>query len=213
MADGRQPLRLLALGDSLTAGYYYFGSAYHPYAKHLSKLFESVRVPVVINQKGVSGERAVPVMVQRLVTLLGSNDSFYDWILILAGTNDLGSRLSAADIFEQGLKSMYEMVLHRTSANTKLVVMTILRINFYPQGHKIDKKREALNEMIRDYAMNHGVSGRVFLVDLDKVIQYHSMKDTGERDVIWDDGVHLTPAGYDQMAAEIFKVMKRNLPS
>ena len=134
MADRRQPLRLLAFGDSLTAGYYYFGSAYHPYAKHLSKLFESVRVPVVIDEKGVSGERAVPVMVQRLVALLGSNDSFYDWILILGGTNDLGSRLSVADIFEQGLKSMYEMVLHRTSTNTKLVVMTILQINFYPQG-------------------------------------------------------------------------------
>lgn len=213
MAEGRQPLRLLALGDSLTAGYCHFGLAYHPYAKHLSELFESVQIPVVIDEKGVCGERAAPTMVERLETLLESNDSFYDWILILGGTNDIASHVSAANIFEQGLKLMYDMVLHRTSAKTKLVVMTVLQISSYPQGHRIDKEREVLNEMIRNYVTNHNAQERVYLVDLDKAIQYHSMKDTNERDVIWDDGVHLTPAGYDQMAVEIFEVMKKNLPS
>lgn len=213
MTEGRQPLRLLAVGDSLTAGYYHFGSGYHPYAEHLSELFESAQVPVIIDEKGVSGERAASTMVRRLETLLESKESFYDWILILGGTNDIGYHVSAANIFEQGLKSMYEMVLNRTSSNTKLVTMTILQIGSYPQGHNIDKKREVFNEMIRDYVRNHNAQERVYLVDLDKAIQYHSMKDTNERDLIWDDGVHLTPAGYDQMAVEIFEVIRKNLSS
>lgn len=62
MTAERQPLRLLTFGASLTAGYYQFGLAYHPYAKHLSELFASVQIPTVIDQKDVSGERVVSNM-------------------------------------------------------------------------------------------------------------------------------------------------------
>jgi lysophospholipase L1-like esterase len=46
----QQPLRILALGDSLTEGYYDHGRAYHPYATHLSDLFSSAKIPVKIDQ-------------------------------------------------------------------------------------------------------------------------------------------------------------------
>ncbi|CAF1083475.1 unnamed protein product [Rotaria sordida] len=209
--SGQQPLRFLALGASLTAGYYQSGLAYHSYAKHLSELFASVQIPVIIDVKGISGERVVPMMIQRLETLLERNAVSYDWILILGDTNDLASGRSATKIFEQGLKAMYEMVLHRTPVTTKLPVMTLMEVGCYPSTHKNDKKRRALKQMIRDYVTNHSIPERVCLVDLDKAIQYHSISNIEERNLIWDDDIHLTPAGCDQMATIIFEAVKKKL--
>ncbi|CAF1485624.1 unnamed protein product, partial [Adineta steineri] len=52
-------------------------------------------------EQGISGERVVPTMVNRMGRLLQSNLS-YDWIIILGGTNDLLSGLSAEKIFKEG---------------------------------------------------------------------------------------------------------------
>lgn len=103
------------------------------------------------------------------------------------------------------------MILHRTPINAKLLVMTLFQIGSYAPSHKIDKKRVALNDMIRNYVIHHDTPERVCLGDLDKVFQYHSVSDINERDLIWNDEVHLTPTGYDQMATVIFEAMKGKL--
>jgi lysophospholipase L1-like esterase len=206
----QKPLRILALGDSLTEGYYDYGRRYHPYATHLTHLFESANIPVKIDQLGRSGERVVPNMVNRLRYLLKQNAS-YDWIIILGGTNDLGGEVSADKIFGEGLKPMYEMCLNQTQAKINLAAMTVIENGYDSPTNDSDKDRQTLNRMIRDYIAKINDQDRVCLVDLDKGIPYHSKSDDNERKRIWDDDVHLTPAGYDRMATLVFDAIKSKL--
>ncbi|CAF1195184.1 unnamed protein product [Adineta ricciae] len=207
----RTPISILAIGDSLTEGYYKYGRAFHPYAKHLTELFDHANIPVNIQQKGVSGERVVPTMINRLRRLL-SNGTSYDWIIILGGTNDLADSSKNADIiFQQGLQPMYELCLNHAQKKTKLVAMTVIENTYYSPQRAEDKDRQNLNNMIRNYVANSGEKDRIILVDLDKGIPYHSVTSEKEREEIYDDVVHLTPVGYDRMATLIFDAIKDKL--
>ena len=209
-ARRQKPLYILALGDSLTEGDYNHGQSHHPYAIHLKYLFESVNISVRINEQGVGGERVVPSMVQRLRSLL-SKDAVYDWIIILGGTNDLGQGMSAEEIFQQGLKPMYEICLNYTQSKTKLIVMTVIENANNLLTEAKDKNRQSLNKMIRDYVANAEDKKRICLVDLDIGIPYYALKSTRERQRIWSDAIHLTPFGYDRMATLIFQAIKNRL--
>lgn len=210
MAEKQQPLRILALGDSLTAGYYNHGWGHRPYATHLKDLFESANISVDIDQRGVSGERVVPNMVDRLRNFL-KNEPLYDWIIILGGTNDLADEVLGDKIFKQGLEPMYELCLNHAPTKTKLVAMTVIENSYDIPTNNDDKDRQVLNSMIRDYVAQTNDQERICLVDLDKGIPYHSASNDEERKQIWDDGVHLTPAGYDRMAVLIFDAIKNKL--
>ncbi|CAF0785717.1 unnamed protein product [Adineta steineri] len=200
------PLSILAIGDSLTAGYYNGGWGHHPYAIHLADLLESAHIPVKIDQRGVSGERVVPTMVNRLHSFLEKGTS-YDWIIILGGTNDLAGSVLAENIFTKGLEPMYAMCLNQSQTKTKLAVMTVIENGYDSPSHEDDKERQILNDMIRNYVTNTDKPDRVYLVDLDKGILFHSMNND-ERLQIWDDCVHLTSSGYDllQRAAVVPQV-------
>jgi len=206
----QQSLRILALGDSLTAGYYNYGRSYHPYATHLTYLFESAKISVTIDEQGVSGERVVPTMVDRLRSLL-KKDTSYDWIVILGGTNDLGSGLSAQRIFKEGLEPMYDLCLNHGQRKIKLAAMTVIENTYYSPKDNEDKDRQALNTMIRDYVAKIKDQDRVCLVDLDKGISYHSASNNEERKLLWNDTIHLTPAGYDRIATSVFDAIKSKL--
>jgi lysophospholipase L1-like esterase len=205
----QSPLRFLAFGDSLTAGYANSGFINHPYSINLTNLFSSSNIPVIIDQQGISGDRVVPSMVKRLENLL--KKSTYDWIIILGGTNDLGWGKSADQIFNEGLKLMYDMVLQRTNNKTKLVAMTVIERGFYSPQDVHDQQRQNLNKMISNYVENFPDQTRICLVDLDKLIPFHSIQDINQRNSIWDDMIHLTPAGYDQMAYFIFQEIYKKL--
>ncbi|CAF4350183.1 unnamed protein product, partial [Adineta steineri] len=144
--------------------------------------------------RGVSGERVVPTMVDRLHS----------------GTNDLADSVLAENIFKNGLEPMYAMCLNQPQMKTKLVVMTVIENAYDSPSHHDDKERQILNDMIRNYVTNTDKPDRVFLVDLDKSIPFHSMNND-ERLQIWDDCVHLTSAGYDRMATLVFNVIKNKL--
>lgn len=207
MSVKREPtIRILALGDSLTAGYYDDGRAYHPYAVHLAELFSSVKIPTIINERGISGEQVVPSMLQRLDDVLKEGLA-YKWIVILGGTNDLNEGSSAKKIFREGLASMYEMCLNYSHSQVKLVVMTVLENSYDLPGHDDDHERQRLNEMIRDYASESATKNRIYLVDLDRSIPYHAIPDENDRRQIWEDSTHLTPLGYDRIATLLFHLM------
>ena len=76
-----QQLHILAIGDSLTDGCYNDGQSHHPYSTLLTTLLTIGNIPAIIDQRGVSGERVVPTMVNRLQHLL-AKDASYDWIII-----------------------------------------------------------------------------------------------------------------------------------
>ncbi|CAF0961324.1 unnamed protein product [Adineta steineri] len=205
-------LRFLAIGDSLTAGYSDYGTSFHPYSIQLTNLFSSLNIPITVDQHGVSGEHVVPSMVKRLEKLLSNKDkSYYDWIIILGGTNDLGYNKKADKIFNEGLKLMYNMVLENTNQTTKLAVMTVIENAHYSPEHRQDKERQTLNTMIRSFAETYEDKTRICLIDLDKNIPYHSIKDINQREAIWDDLVHLKAAGYDQMGKIIFEEIYKKI--
>ena len=90
-------MRILCFGDSLTEGYTFQESGeFHPYSIRLRQLLEESQCgqvlgeELVVDTEGVSGERVVPSMTSRLDGLLRGSQR-YDWVLILGGTNDLGS--------------------------------------------------------------------------------------------------------------------------
>ncbi len=157
----------------------------------------------------MSGERVVPTIVQRLETLLfKTKHRHYDWIIILGGTNDVGCGSSAETMFNEGLKPMYDMVMNYRERKTKLIVMTIIENGYFSPEDDRDKDRQQLNEMIRHYVVSSKDQERVYLVDLDKAIRYHNINDLNEREIIWDDKIHLKPDGYDRMALLIFETIK-----
>jgi lysophospholipase L1-like esterase len=82
--------------------------------------------------------------------------------------------------------------------------MTVMEVSGNPTTHERDQVRQTLNTMIRDYVNNSNEQDRICLVDLAKGIPYHSMTDQEERKQIWDDGIHLKPAGYDRIATLVF---------
>lgn len=205
----QQPIRILAIGDSLTEGYYHYGYHFHPYAKSLGDLLDSVNISVEIIQQGVSGERVVPQMVNRLNNRL-KRDKPYDWVIILGGTNDLGHGISAEEIFKEGLQPMYEACLNRTGRKIKLAAMTVIQNAFNAPTSEADQNRQLLNTMIRNYVTQSKDQDRICLVDLDQGIPYHSLRDE-EKKQLWDDGLHLKPAGYDLMGKLIFDVIRSKL--
>ncbi|CAF3758859.1 unnamed protein product, partial [Adineta steineri] len=193
-------------------GYSDYGTSFHPYSIQLTNLFSSLNIPITVDQHGVSGEHVVPSMVKRLEKLLSNKDkSYYDWIIILGGTNDLGYNKKADKIFNEGLKLMYNMVLENTNQNTKLAVMTVIENAHYSPEHRQDKERQTLNTMIRNFAETYEDKTRICLIDLDKNIPYHSIKDINQRNAIWDDLVHLKAAGYDQMGKIIFEEIYKKI--
>jgi len=162
-----------------------------------------------MNQQGVSGECVVPTMVQRLETLLFKTKHLhYHWIIILGGTNDLGYGTSAERIFNEGLKPMYDMVMNYRERKTKLIVMTVIENGYFAPEDDQDQNRQQLNEMIRHYVISSKDQERIYLIDLDKDIPYHNINDLNQREIIWDDRIHLKPDGYDRMALFIFQTIK-----
>lgn len=199
------PTRILAIGDSLTAGYYQGGFRFHPYSQRLTSLFSSIGKAVHIDTQGISGEKVVRSMADRLENILRqTNGDVYDFVMILGGTNDLGWGQSAEIIFGYGLKLMYDQVLQTKS---RLVVMTVIENRVNSPEHPDDQRRQHLNYFIRQYAENHPEKDRIFLVDLDREISFHHAPDRQQALLLWDDYIHFTPAGYDRMADIIFHVI------
>ena len=195
--------RLLAFGDSLTAGYHTGGWKFHPYSQRLSNLFASIGSPVQIDTQGVSGEKVVPSMVQRLAKILQqTGPDYYDCIIILGGTNDLGWGQTAEPIYNEGLKLLYDQVL-RTKA--RLVVMTVIENRVNRPDNEQDEPRQHLNQLIRQYATTHPEKNRIYLVDIAQEIRFHNIPDPQEGLKLWDDYIHFTPAGYDRIADLIFR--------
>ncbi|KAL6069326.1 putative GDSL-like lipase/acylhydrolase [Balamuthia mandrillaris] len=206
-------LDMLAFGDSLTEGYYAGGRRFHPYSDHLQKLLTAANHETQIDQAGISGE-TVQEMVLRLPKLLKKRRDChplaprYTHVIILGGTNDLGSR-PADDIF-QDICRLHDIV-HQFGARS--VAVTIPEASFTEKWYV--EKRTAVNEALRAKVrqqQEEGGEGRWLFLDLEKELPYqgskkHSKEGEGGEENLWDDALHMTPAGYDRFAALLFRVL------
>ncbi|CAG8455347.1 10810_t:CDS:2 [Acaulospora colombiana] len=109
VTKSRRRYNVLLFGDNLTAGWVKNADGYgtyHPYGLKVQKRFEEEGLDVEVTVSGVPGECVVHSMEERLKNELNQPGKWYDWIVILGGTNDVVNGFSAWDIFD-GLKKLY----------------------------------------------------------------------------------------------------------
>lgn len=185
-----ETIEILCFGDSLTEGFTYNGNAFHPYAESMTTALEKAlpNLRFSVHLEGVSGDKVcrpgnfIARMEDRFEI------GFYDWVILLGGTNDLGAGESPSKIFTC-LQKVQNIAL---SQGAKILNMTVPEEAL--RNKDLNSRRDELNQSIREECDDE----TIFLFDLNKKIPYHSLP-AEERDRIWDDGVHFTPAGYDLM--------------
>lgn len=119
------PVRILCFGDSLTAGT--TSNQLHPYAPHLQKaLCERVKLQntnIEVMHLGFPGWKSGDLLMDAdgpngLRTIIRrKNETPISLVILLAGTNDLGSGKSSTEISE-GVASLHKLCLEEKVSNT-----------------------------------------------------------------------------------------------
>ena len=73
---------------------------------------------------------------------------------------------------------------------------------------EVEAQRRLLNGMVREACS--GADPGLVLCDLEASLPLRSM-DPDEAVKVWDDGLHLTAAGYDRMAGHLFDALRPHL--
>lgn len=198
-------VRILAIGDSLTEGLTNHASSFHPYSLRLQERLEKV-VNVTVDQRGISGEQVLVTMRNRLFAILDDASAagqLYDWVLLLGGINDIFQHARPEDIV-LALAAMYDASIRHEA---RVLAMTCMENNREEDAPSLREGRLKLNSLMVKKVEERP---QVQLLDLATLLPYHSMPPE-EKELIWDDGVHPTPAGYDHMADIIYDALKPSL--
>lgn len=205
MMSSNRSLRILAFGASLTEGAYSGCCLFHPYTIRLSQLLRSTHEKVDIDNAGVSGEAILsPTMLPRLKQLLSTTTNKYDWIFLLAGTNDtVRDQVKASRVFEG-----YQFLINECHNHQARVLCMTLPETFYPKESPLDLQRQEFNRLIREELKSK--NDNIVVLDVDRLLPQHSLSQD-EKKKIWDDEVHLTPQGYDRLGELIYETLKSYL--
>ena len=180
-----------------------------PYAKFLEELIkesdvEGLKSVVEINERGVSGEQT-NTMVARLDGELSGDQ--YDLVILLAGTNDVGTRKGADEVFDR-LQQMYKAVAKH---GARLCVLTLPENAIDADNAQyawLEQARTALNDKIRAFA---AADDNVILFDLDGAIPHGQRKGQEEMAKYWGDTLHFSEEGYKLFAEKLFAVLKESV--
>ena len=192
----------LALGDSLTEGYYDMGREFHPFTEQLGQLLRKNGYGSIgIVNRGISGEKT-DQMIERLQNTLRYSPVKYDFVSILGGTNDLGYAAETVESIYSRLETLYNAVL---STKAKLIVVTIPVTSFDKETPDYQQKKNEINARILRFYEEKKGSGRVELIDLYHLIPYDESAGDGQGSSLWDDELHLSPAGYDKLGEFVYE--------
>ncbi|KAG6018589.1 hypothetical protein E4U41_003757 [Claviceps citrina] len=204
MAD--KPVQILCFGDSLTSGYHDFGINSHPYAIAFAAMLRAAlpHMAFDVHHNGKPGDvGAWPAFNERLKQECAKRH--YDWVIILAGTNDLAYRVPPQDMYK-AFQSNWNVPL---SQGSKVLALTVPESRAKPSW--VIEARDELNALIRnhkepnlksaaDFPQNPAATSYTF--DLHAKLPYHSLSEQ-DREKYWDDGLHLTAQGYDWMGGHV----------
>ena len=195
---------IIAFGDSLTEGMYIstdpndkFG--FHSYALQLQKRLNGT--DAYVSQKGKSGARATELMYDFPTILKAKRRTDPIFVIILAGTNDLGARLSHSTIVWH-LKKIHNAVQHHSLSIKKNIYTIAIGIPEISWPIK-QSDRIKSNEEMKEYAE------KCF-----KTVSYISLETQFNQTVpenryLWSkDMVHFSRQGYDKMGDIIYDKMK-----
>ncbi len=198
---------LVAMGDSLTAGYQSLTeeewTGFTPYTifleHRLLKLNESQqkKKEFQIRNRGVLGELTSEMLTRFDRDALSVRP---DFVIILGGSNDIGWGISPREIFGN-LSKMYEATSKNGIEIIACSVPSILGCD------SLIPPRLELNEMIRTYCTENGKS----FADLFRTTA--DPRTNRLREEFSDDGLHLSTAGYEKIAETIFDQALKGLLS
>ncbi|KAJ5690560.1 SGNH hydrolase [Penicillium macrosclerotiorum] len=171
-----EKLSILCFGNSLTAGFHSYGLEFHPYAQ---KLVETIKneFPGLEVQATVAGQSG-DLVVSPPGAFLSRIEMKCD------RTNDLGYGYQPDKIYSAIQKS-WNVALE---TGAKVLALTIPECK--ARIGSLDERRSKLNS----YILAHQAEGLR--------IPYHSASPEFQENM-FDDGLHLTPAGYDFMGTII----------
>jgi lysophospholipase L1-like esterase len=171
---------------------------------------------ITIDVEGLSGDCVLASLGGDFADRLGAalSDAEYDLIIILGGTNDLAYKMEdglqgATEIFEQGLKPLYDFVLKTTKSS--LVLMTVpmrsVDVSQASWSRSARENREHLNHLILEWAEQEK---RAYSMDLSTMVPFPipiaSRRDDDDEDnqfgegSFWSpDGLHMSEEGYGKV--------------
>ncbi|KAI1855439.1 hypothetical protein JX266_000304 [Neoarthrinium moseri] len=195
----KPPLRVLCLGDSLTAG----SPSVHPYACKLRDLLKAAFAThdVHVANDGMPGDMVSDsrgTFHKRMKGLWRQRE--FEWTIVLGGTNDLVWSCRP-DTLLNSLKELWDIPL---SHGGKVLALTIPEINADIPG--LEFSRKAVNLGIKNYKKQN-----FYAFDLAAAVPYCDMP-AMDRIKYWDpDGVHFTRDGYDLIGQKVAECLIRIL--
>ena len=195
---------VLCFGDSLTEGHTGgFCFKMMPYADTLRQLAGD---EVAVAEAGVSGEKTT-TMVERLRSELAARK--YDAVVILGGTNDIGTRESAADVVDR-LKQMFAQVREHGAT---VVAVTVPQNGFEGENYEwLEEARTAVNDALRALFADDNADGCLF--DLDRAIPHGKRAGQSEFEEFWaSDCLHMSAQGYEEFARKLWEAKLKTLLS
>jgi lysophospholipase L1-like esterase len=211
--------RVLAYGDSLTAGFWRGGSRFHPYSTRLSALLggcvvdhiglsgwtaQEMRQSLGTGQPGSDGVRRAWVPLDAALSAAAAEGAPYSHVVVLAGTNDLGrvaqghAGRTPADVVAD-VRALHEAA--HAAGVPVTVAVSVPQPAFEGGRPPFVAVRAEINAGIRAYAAAADGSHAVLLADADAALP--NLNATEEvRQRRWEpDGLHFTPAGYNELGA------------
>lgn len=201
--------RFVAFGDSITWGAYssfdarfLFAAANGGYPERLKVGLNQWHPPqqFEVFNEGVPGERVTAsATLTRFRNVLATRRP--QAILLLEGINDLSSGAPVGDVFA----GLSQLVTTATSAGVPVIVATMFQTYeaTFPDG----VVRDNGSAVVPDYNTRvKGLAGRINVHVLDL---YPAMLN---RNYVGNDGLHLTDAGFEVMAAQFLAAIERAFP-
>jgi lysophospholipase L1-like esterase len=204
-------VNILCIGDSITWGYYLYGSKKYPYSDILEKCLKEYYKfsNIKIKECGINGERVVNQMEERLENIL--KEDMYDYVILLGGLNDLADIMINRKKTEDVINSFVNMykVLNDNIYVKRFFHVTIpyCSVDKYLEYQKVKKE-------INDKILFELYSNKRYIIDIGNHEKYrfnYLYLDDKKRDEYWDDGLHFTPKGYELLAQCIFIDFKENI--
>ena len=214
----QQSTNVLCFGDSLTSGFYNHGKGKHPYSIKLNELLNPQGSHHYnVETRGVVGEMVHGSMTKRLPKIL-DEDTHFDWVLILGGTNDVAHVKNFGDDQDftrqligvwspkivKDIEKLHEIA---RSYGSRTVLMTIPETAYelWSEFRSIRNMRLSVNAALRKYATE--VRDTTVLCDLAYKLPRSTLSQEMQK-LYWNDHIHLNPFGYDKMAEIILQCIQ-----
>jgi lysophospholipase L1-like esterase len=205
-ASPKRPHRILAYGDSLTAGT--SGPDLFPYAQYLQSALSQHRENVVVRHRGLPGwttQGMLDALDDQQRGLRAAIEAVtgppLSLVILLAGTNDLAYGFTASEITAQLLK------LHAVCLDSG--VPRTLAIGIPPSGyqavqHSVAETVTTINENLRQHALHNGLNTTYMPFPF-------PFEKRGEN---WHpDSLHFSETGYQVLGESLAPVVEQILQS